>query len=77
MIQDYPETDLFKKQMGEALQREGRNSRAIKIAKHENVYLCGAQDEMVYFIESGQVKLLVLSFEGRSVDLLLGKRWLA
>ena len=40
MIQDYPETHLFKKQMRESLQREVRNSRAIKIAKHENVYLC-------------------------------------
>jgi CRP/FNR family transcriptional regulator, cyclic AMP receptor protein len=65
MIQDYPETDLFKKQMRESLQREIRDSRAIKIAKHSNVYICGEQDEMVYFIESGQVKLLMLSSEGR------------
>ena len=30
-----------------------------------NVYSCGDQDEMVYFIESGQIKLLMLSSEGR------------
>jgi CRP/FNR family cyclic AMP-dependent transcriptional regulator len=65
MIQDYPETDLFKKQMRESLQREIKNSRAIKIAKHANVYTVGEQDEMVYFIESGEVKLLMLSSEGR------------
>ena len=65
MIQDHPETDLFKKQMRDSLQREIRDSRAIKIAKHANVYICGEQDEMVYFIESGQVKLLMLSSEGR------------
>jgi CRP/FNR family transcriptional regulator, cyclic AMP receptor protein len=65
MIQDYPETDLFKKQMHESLKREVRNSRAIKIAKHANVYTIGEQDEMVYFIESGQVKLLMLSSEGK------------
>ena len=65
MIQDYPESDLFKKQMRESLQREIKNSRAISIAKHANVYICGEQDEMVYFIESGQVKLLMLSSEGR------------
>jgi len=65
MIQDHPETDLFKEQMRESLRREVRNSRAIKIAKHANVYTCGEQDEMVYFIESGQVKLLMLSSEGR------------
>jgi len=65
MIQDYPETELFKKQMRESLQREVKNSRAIKIAKHENVYTFGEQDELVYFIESGEVKLLMLSSEGK------------
>ncbi|MFY9573070.1 MAG: Crp/Fnr family transcriptional regulator [Blastocatellia bacterium] len=65
MIQDYPETDLFKQQMRESLQREVKNSRAIKIAKNANVYTIGEQDEMVYFIESGEVKLLMLSSEGR------------
>ncbi|HSB08897.1 MAG TPA: Crp/Fnr family transcriptional regulator [Blastocatellia bacterium] len=65
MIQDYPETDLFKKQMRESLQREVRNSRAIKIARHANIYTFGEQDEMVYFIESGQVKLVMLSPEGK------------
>ena len=65
MIQDYPESDLFKKQMRESLQREIKNSRAIKIAKHTNVYTPGEQDEMVYFIERGEVKLLMLSSEGK------------
>ena len=65
MIQDYPETDLFKKQMRESLHRGIKNSRAIKIAKHANVYNSGEQDEMVYVVESGQVKLLVLSSEGK------------
>jgi CRP-like cAMP-binding protein len=51
--------------MRESLQREIKNSRAIKIAKHANVYTLGEQDEMVYFIESGQVKLLMLSSEGK------------
>ena len=65
MIQDHPETDLFKKQMRDSLQREIRNSRAIEIPKHANVYICGEQDEMVYFIESGQVKLIMVSPEGK------------
>jgi CRP-like cAMP-binding protein len=47
------------------LQRETLNVRAVKIARHANVYTCGDQDEMVYFIESGQVKLLMLSSEGK------------
>ncbi|MEK6300550.1 MAG: Crp/Fnr family transcriptional regulator [Acidobacteriota bacterium] len=65
MIQDYPETDLFKQQVRESLQGQVKASRAIKIAKHSNVYTVGEQDEMVYFIESGQVKLLMLSSEGK------------
>jgi CRP-like cAMP-binding protein len=65
MIQDYPETDLFKKQMRESLQRETRNSRAIKVPSHENVYTIGERDEMIYFIQSGQVKLSMISAEGR------------
>ena len=65
MIQDYPETELFKKQIRESLRREVKNSRTIEIPKHANVYSIGDQDEMVYFIESGQVKLLMLSLEGK------------
>ena len=48
-----------------SLERETLNSRAIKIPRHANVYTCGDQDEMVYFIESGQIKLLMLSAEGK------------
>jgi len=65
MIQQTPQADLFKKQLGESLLREAMNSRAVKVARHENVYTCGDQDDMVYFIESGQVKLLMDSSEGK------------
>jgi CRP-like cAMP-binding protein len=65
MIQQTPQADLFKQQLRDPLQRETLNSRAVKIARHGNVYTCGDQDEKVYFIESGQVKLLMLSSEGK------------
>ena len=65
MIQQTPQADLFKQQLRDSLQRETLNSRAVKIAKRANVYTCGDQDEKVYFIESGQVKLLMLSSEGK------------
>jgi CRP/FNR family cyclic AMP-dependent transcriptional regulator len=65
MIQQAPRADPFKEQLRESLQRETLNSRAVKIARHANVYTCGDQDEMVYFIESGQIKLLMLSPEGK------------
>ena len=65
MMQQTLQADLFIQQLRDALQRETRNSRAIQIAKHENVYTCGEQGETLYFIESGQVKLVMVSPEGR------------
>ena len=64
-IQQTPQADEFKQQLRDSLVRETMNARAVKIARHSNVYACGDQDEMVYFIESGQVKLLMLSSEGK------------
>ena len=65
MIQPTAQADLFIKQLRDALQRETRDSRAIQVAKHENVYTCGEQGDTVYFVESGQVKLVMVSPEGR------------
>ena len=64
MIQQTPQADQFKQQLRDSLQCETLNARAIHIAKHANVYTCGDQNEMVYFIESGEIKLLMLS-EGK------------
>jgi CRP-like cAMP-binding protein len=64
-IQQTPQADEFKQQLRESLQRETMNSHAVKIARHDNVYSCGDQDETVYFIESGQIKLLMVSTEGK------------
>ena len=47
------------------MSQETLHSHAIKFAKHENVYTCGDNDELVYFIESGQIKLLMLSPDGK------------
>jgi len=65
MIQQTPEAERFKQQMRDSLQHETVNSRAVTIPRHENIYTCGDQDEMVYFIETGQIKLLLLSPEGK------------
>jgi CRP/FNR family cyclic AMP-dependent transcriptional regulator len=65
MIQHNPDTDLFKLQMRISLQRETETSGAINISKHDNVYTVGEEIEMVYFIESGEVKLVMLSSEGK------------
>ena len=64
-IQETPQAERFKEQLRDSLQRETMNSHAVKIPRHANVYTCGDQDEMIYFIESGQVKLLMLSPDGK------------
>ena len=65
MIEQTPQTESFKQQLRESLQRESLNSRTVKIDRHANLYTCGDQDEMVFFIESGRIKLLMLSPEGK------------
>jgi CRP/FNR family cyclic AMP-dependent transcriptional regulator len=65
VIQQTPEADNFKQRLRESLQHQTLNSRAVKIARHANVYTCGDQDEMVYVVESGEIKLLMLSPEGK------------
>lgn len=65
MIQATPQADFFKQQLRDSLVRETLNAQAITISKHSHVYTCGDQDEMVYFIVNGQIKLLRLSPEGR------------
>jgi CRP-like cAMP-binding protein len=65
MIQETPLADQFKLQMRDSLRCETLNSRAVTIAKNDHIYNSGDTDLLVYFIESGQVKLLMLSPEGR------------
>jgi CRP/FNR family transcriptional regulator, cyclic AMP receptor protein len=65
MIQQTPEAERFKERMRDSLRRETVDSRAVMIPRHGNVYTCGDQDEMVYFIETGQIKLLLVSPEGK------------
>ena len=38
---------------------------AIRLPKHTSVYTSGDAAEMVYFIEGGQIKLVVSSLEGK------------
>jgi len=65
MIQETPEADLFKQQLRESLLRETLNSRPIKVSENGIVYNIGQADDTIYFIDSGQIKLLMLSPEGK------------
>ena len=64
MIHDNP-ADEFKKRLRESLEEETRNSHAIELVRHANAYSSGDPDDMIYFIKSGQIKLMIISAEGR------------
>jgi CRP/FNR family transcriptional regulator, cyclic AMP receptor protein len=65
MIQQTPQSDQFKEQMQGSLLNETKNSSAIKVNKHNHVYTVGDERETVYFIEKGQIKLVMVSSEGK------------
>jgi CRP/FNR family transcriptional regulator, cyclic AMP receptor protein len=69
MIQKTPQVDKFKQQMRKSLQHETGKIKAVRFARHANVYTSGDKDEMVYFIASGQVKLLLHSATGKECPL--------
>lgn len=65
MLQQTPQADKFKQQLRDSLAGEPIQAHTVKIARHEHAYTCGDQDGMVYFIVSGQIKLLMLSPDGK------------
>jgi CRP-like cAMP-binding protein len=65
MIQQTPQSDQFKEKMQGSLFNETKNSSPIKVDKHKHVYTAGDQRETVYFIEKGQIKLIMVSSEGK------------
>jgi CRP-like cAMP-binding protein len=64
MQQPIPQVDRFNQQLQTALRQATRQSPAINVAKGANLYSLGDQDSVVYFIESGQIKLVMLTPAG-------------
>ncbi|MCE7979594.1 MAG: Crp/Fnr family transcriptional regulator [Caldilinea sp. CFX5] len=64
MIRQLPPVDQFKQQLRMTLRQEVQQCRTVPFAKHTHIYTCGDQEQSVYFLESGQVKLLMLSPAG-------------
>jgi CRP-like cAMP-binding protein len=64
------ETSDFLGRLGQSIRDEQPGYAAVRVPKHGHVYHIGDSAETVYFIESGQVKLLMLSPEGK--ECLLG-----
>ena len=65
MIQETPRVEEFKTKLRETLQRETLRGRSIKYEIRRQVYGAGDSDEMIYFIQSGQVKLSMTSPAGK------------
>lgn len=55
----------FKRKMQDSLLKNPSIYKTIQVAKNTNVYVAGDEGNQVYFIESGAVKLLVFSPEGK------------
>ncbi len=60
-----PQPCTFKERLHESLKRATSNFGTVHIDKHQHVYRCGDAARNVYFIQSGQIKLLMLSPEGK------------
>jgi CRP-like cAMP-binding protein len=56
----------FKDRFLESLQRPSFDFPTLHVSRHRNVYVCGDPADALYFVESGQVKLLMLSSEGKA-----------
>lgn len=69
MIQNNPDTELFKEQMRNSLLNEIKNSTAMNITAAEDVYRIGDESEKVYIIESGKIKLAMVSSGGKECTL--------
>ena len=57
--------DKFKLQIREALRKPSSGWHTARYSKSEYIYTTGQRDRMIYYIESGQVKLLMCSPEGK------------
>lgn len=58
-------TNGFKERLQESLTHATLNFPTVRVGKHQHVYVCGDPAGSVYFIQSGQVKLRMLSPDGK------------
>jgi CRP/FNR family transcriptional regulator, cyclic AMP receptor protein len=57
--------EKFKLQIRETLRKSSSRWHTVRYSKSQYVYTTGQRDGMIYYIESGQVKLLICSAEGK------------
>src|SRR5438132_11879479 len=64
MLRRFLKTNDFRQLLRKSLERQVK-LRTIRVANHQPVYVSGDSADIVYFIESGQIKLLMFSSEGK------------
>jgi CRP-like cAMP-binding protein len=60
-----PQTHSFKERLHESLLRATLKFSTVHVGKHQHAYACGDPAGSVYFIKSGQIKLVMFSPEGK------------
>jgi CRP-like cAMP-binding protein len=60
-----PQPCRFKERLHESLKSSTSNFPTVHLDKQQPVYICGDAARSVYFIQSGQIKLLMLSPDGK------------
>ncbi len=57
--------EMFKEQIQETCRKQSLGGCSIRVSKNQRVYTTGERGETIYLVESGQIKLLVPSPEGK------------
>ncbi len=63
VIGTLPQADRFKQQIRESFRKQSSDCRTVRVARNNNIYVSGQQDQTIYFVHVGQVKLLLPSPE--------------
>ncbi len=65
MFQQPPATGRFRERIRESFEQNSQNTETISVAKRENVYTSGDQNQKIYIIDSGRIKLIMNSPAGK------------
>jgi CRP/FNR family transcriptional regulator, cyclic AMP receptor protein len=65
MVEFTPPADRFRQQILHCLQSPSNGWRVERVPRRQRIYTSGERNDSVYLLESGQVKLLLQSFEGK------------
>jgi CRP/FNR family transcriptional regulator, cyclic AMP receptor protein len=65
MVEFTPSSEKCRQQVGHYFQNPSPGWRQEKTARHSRIYTCGERNDTIYFLESGEVNLLLQSNDGK------------